>query len=207
MNINTLRLKFIAISALFLFTFSVNLSAQTITAEKTVSVAAYIRDKDEDAGLIRKRVVQPEIVRVISSVKPSASQILELEKFAFTAINQKRAEIGLPPLLWSDEVAKVARLHSENMVKYSFFSHQGMDGKRVDGRADSFGLTKWTAIGENIAYNKGYKNPVETAVEKWMQSPSHRENLLNNRWKESAIGIAVTADGTYFFTQVFLKRK
>ena len=207
MNKKSLRFKFIAISAFFLISFSTNLTAQTIKSEKTVSVAAYVRDKDEDAGLVRKRVVQPEIVRVNSSGKPSASQILELEKFAFTAINQKRAEIGLPPLLWSDEVAKIARLHSENMVKYSFFSHQGIDGKRVDGRADSFGLTRWTTIGENIAYNRGYKNPVETAVEKWMLSPGHRENLLNNRWRESAIGIAVTDDGTYFFTQVFLKRK
>jgi uncharacterized protein YkwD len=207
MNKKTLRLKFIAISALILLTFSANLSAQTIKSEKTVSVAAYIRDKEEDAGLVRKRIIENESVRVISSGKPTAIQISELEKLAFTAINQKRAEIGLPPLLWSDEVAKVARLHSENMVKYSFFSHQGIDGKRVDGRADSFGLTRWTAIGENIAYNRGYKNPVETAVEKWMLSPAHRENLLNNRWKESAVGIAVTADGTYFFTQVFLKRK
>jgi len=122
-------------------------------------------------------------------------------------INQKRAENGLSPVSWSDEVAKVARLHSENMVNFNFFGHKGMDGKNVDGRADSFGLTRWTRIGENIAYNRGYKNPVETAVEKWMLSTSHRENLLDDRWTETAVGIAVTDDGTYYFTQVFLRRK
>jgi uncharacterized protein YkwD len=48
---------------------------------------------------------------------------------------------------------------------------------------------------------------VEFAVERWMKSPKHRENLLSSRWKESGIGIAVTGNGTYYFTEVFLLRK
>src|SRR5215213_968850 len=199
--------KFVAISALALSVFTVNLFSQTIQAEKTGSVAAYVRDKDEESGLVRQRSVQDEAVKIPTSVKPSADEIPDLEKLAFALINQKRAENGLPPLAWSDEVAKLARLHSENMVKFNFFSHKGMDGKMVDGRADSLGLTRWTAMGENIAYNRGFKNPIETAVEKWMLSPTHRENLLNDSWKETAVGIAVTDDGTFFFTQVFLKRR
>jgi uncharacterized protein YkwD len=208
MNLKSFLLKSAVFSALFLCVFSANLLAQTIKAEKTASVASYVRDKeDEDSGLVRKRVAQPENVKIVSPVKPSAIQILDFEKLAFSLINQKRVEIGLEPLAWSDDVAKIARLHSENMVKFNFFSHRGIDGKMVDDRADSLGLTKWTAMGENIAYNRGYKNPIETAVEKWMLSEGHRENLLGERWKESAIGIAVTDDGTFYFTQVFLKRK
>lgn len=207
MILKSFLLKSVVFSALFLGAFSANFYAQTITAEKTGSVASYVRDKEEDAGLVRKRVAQPENVKIIPSAKPSATQILDFEKLCFALINQKRAEIGLEPLAWSDDVAKIARLHSENMAKFKFFSHTGIDGKMVDDRADSLGITKWTAMGENIAYNRGYKNPVEIAVEKWMLSQGHRENLLNDRWKESAIGIAVTDDGTYYFTQVFLKRK
>ncbi|HVE55570.1 MAG TPA: CAP domain-containing protein [Pyrinomonadaceae bacterium] len=208
MNLKTFLLKSAVVSALLFGAFSADFSAQTIKAEKTGSVASYIRDKEEeDAGNVRKRIAQPENVKIVSSVKPSELQILDFEKLAFGLINQKRAENGLEPLVWSDDVAKIARLHSENMVRFNFFSHKGIDGKMVDDRADSVGLTKWTAMGENIAYNRGYKNPIETAVEKWMLSESHRENLLNDRWKESAIGIAVTDDGTFYFTQVFLKRK
>ena len=174
-------------------------NAQTITIEKTGSVT----DFTQESGIVRRRTVESEK----STVNPSESRIFEFEKQAFELINQKRAENGLAAVLWSDEVAKVARLHSENMVKFKFFAHTGMDGKNVDGRADSFGLTRWTLIGENIAYNRGYKNPVETAVEKWMLSTSHRQNLLNDRWKETGVGIAVAADGTYYFTQVFIRRK
>jgi uncharacterized protein YkwD len=77
----------------------------------------------------------------------------------------------------------------------------------VNDRADAGGVHKWKAIGENIAFNQGYKNPIEFAVERWMKSTGHRENILNDRWKESGIGIAITADGAYYFTQVFIERK
>jgi uncharacterized protein YkwD len=40
-----------------------------------------------------------------------------------------------------------------------------------------------------------------------MRSQGHRENLLDTRWKESGIGIAVASDGSYYFTQVFLLRR
>jgi len=197
----------LAALALGFCAFSVNHYSQTIKAEKTGAVAAYVRDKDEESGEVRQRIVPGDTVKPTAPLKPSAEQLLDFEKQAFSLINQKRAEIGLAPLEWSDDIAKLARLHSENMVKFNFFSHRGVDGKMVDARADDLGITKWTAMGENIAYNRGFKNPIETAVEKWMLSQSHRENLLNDRWKESAIGIAVTDEGTFYFTQVFLKRK
>lgn len=129
------------------------------------------------------------------------------ERRAFDEINDQRTAIGLQPLIWSDEAARVARVHSENMANFKFFSHEGLDGKMVNDRADAFGVNKWKAIGENIAYNRGYKNPIEFAVECWMKSTGHRENILNGRWKEAGIGIAITAEGDYYFTQVFLDRK
>jgi uncharacterized protein YkwD len=115
--------------------------------------------------------------------------------------------MNLPELEWSEETAKVARFHAENMAKFGFFSHVGLDGKMVDERADYFGVKKWRAIGENIAYIRGYEKPTEVAVEKWLLSASHRENLLSSRWKETGIGIAVTDNGTFYFTQVFLQRR
>ena len=130
----------------------------------------------------------------------------ELEQKALDLLNAKRAANNLQPLRWSDELARVARAHSENMAKYKFFSHIGQDGLTVDARADSIGLSKWRAIGENIAYNRGFENPVEFACESWLKSPAHRDNLLSGRWKETGIGVAVAADGTYYFTQVFLTR-
>ncbi len=192
---------------LFLCALSVTIQAQTIKDDKSGSVAAFVAGKTEESGQIRKRIVESEVTKKSAFDIPTINQISEFERITFALINQKRQERGLQPLMWSEELAKIARMHSENMAKFDFFGHRGLDGKMVNDRADSLGLTKWTAMGENIAFNRGYQNPLECAVEKWMESVGHRENLLNSRWKESGIGIAVTNSGTFYFTQVFLKRK
>jgi uncharacterized protein YkwD len=141
----------------------------------------------------------------VAAEKPAST--VDLERQAFAMINELRAKNGTPQLIWSDDVAKVARLHSSSMAEQKFFSHQGLDGSMVDDRADKFGLSNWREIGENIAFTSGVAHPVDLAVEKWMESPAHRQNLLNKTWTESAIGIAIAADGTVYFTQVFLLRK
>lgn len=184
--------------AIFLSIFAVQISAQTLTAEKTGLVGF----KTNDESLSRQRVIRSKKIFAFS-----AAQIHAFEKEVFQLINKKRTELGLSELSWSEEIADMARLHSESMAKNNFFSHNGLDGKQVDGRADAAGIRRWSAIGENIAYNRGYDKPMEIAVEKWLLSPSHRENLLNSSWRETGIGIAVTEDGTFYFTQVFLKRR
>ena len=157
------------------------------------------------SGDTRQRVYKSESPKIVQTSK--VVNALNLELRAFDLINQQRSLIGLESLVWSDDAAKIARLHSESMATYNFFSHKGLDGLLVNDRADSFGVKKWQAIGENIAYNQGFENPVEFAVEHWMKSPKHRDNLLSRRWKESGIGISVTDEGTYYFTEVFLLRK
>jgi len=152
----------------------------------------------------------------ISRVNSNASQknrtvqsvdAASLEQRVFEQINQKRLENGLKKLIWSDEVARIARTHSANMANFNFFSHQGLDGKRVDDRADAAGLRKWRMIGENIAYNSGFENPVERAIFGWMNSAGHRQNILRDNWNETGIGVAVSPQGRFYITQVFLKRK
>lgn len=137
------------------------------------------------------------------SLTPSA--VRALERDAFQLINTERSLAGLPALKWSDKIAAVARLHSNNMAEQNFFSHKGLDGLMVDERAEKLNMGSWLAIGENIAFMKGYDNPVATAIEKWLNSQGHKKNLLNPDWTETAVGLAVTADGKYYFTQVFIR--
>lgn len=136
--------------------------------------------------------------------RSKASNAQDVERVAFDLLNRKRVERGLVALQWNDELAVLARSHSQAMAREKFFSHRGKDGKMVDERADSFGLTDWRSIGENIAFIKGVAKPAELAVEKWMESTSHRNNILKNNWSDSAIGVAIAPDNTFYFTQVFL---
>lgn len=165
---------------------------QILRAVKTTST------KDDDAES------RP---RVVGARSAPATNTASLERTAFNLLNQKRAENGLRALVWSDELEALARRHSEDMADYKYFSHRGRDGSMVSDRADRSGLTQWRSIGENIAFNRGYKDPIDVAVKLWLESPSHRHNLLSTEWRESAVGIAVAEDGSYYLTQVFLLRK
>lgn len=183
--------------------------AQSKTSQNRSGPNVAYRSAELEAGLARQRVVEDRSSGVrVSGVKASVVlNIVAVEKIAFAMINQKRSENGLKPLAWNAELASVARVHSQNMAEYQFFGHRGLDGKMVSDRADNIGLGRWRAIGENIAFNRGYQDPIAKAVEGWMNSPGHRHNLLEDSWKESAIGVAVTPDGSYYFTQVFLLKK
>jgi len=145
--------------------------------------------------------------RVVADGRSSASAAANLERKVFDVLNAVRRNQGLQDLQWNDDVAAVARMHSQNMASEKFFGHRGSDGSMVDDRADRVGLGSWRTIGENIAYMRGYDDPAALAVEKWMESTAHRTNLLGPNWKESAVGVAITSDGTYYLTQVFLLRK
>jgi len=152
---------------------------------------------------VRPRIVPEKASAVEASVIVNT---VSLEQTAFDLLNKKRIENGLKPLVWSEKLAPVARLHSHNMAERNFFSHRGLDDKMVSDRADDNNVGKWRAIGENIAFDRGYKDPIGKAVQLWLDSPSHRRNLLDSNWKETAVGIAIAADGSYYLTQVFLKR-
>jgi len=184
---------------LTILTFIVSVSAQT----KATHFDAAASNTADQLFPDSSRNVQPK-----TDEKESTFAVaLRLEREVFELLNAERTRRGLLELPWSDEVAKVARIHSDNMASQKFFSHRGSDGSMVDDRADRVGLSNWRLIGENIAYIRGFENPAATAVEKWLESTAHRNNLLGASWQESAVGVAITADGTIYMTQVFLFRK
>lgn len=193
-------LKKVFLSLAVFAAFAAVTNGQEFQANKSVKVATGYDISDFD----RPRIVdERREAAVASSV---IINTVELERVAFELLNQKRQDNGLMPLVWSEQIAAVARVHSQNMAEFKFFGHRGLDNKLVSDRADQLRLGRWRAIGENIAYNRGYKDPVEKAVDNWLNSQSHRHNLLSSEWKESAVGVAVGDDGSYYFTQVFLKK-
>jgi uncharacterized protein YkwD len=129
-----------------------------------------------------------------------------LERRVFDLVNNERLQAGLPALVWLDRVATVARYHSSNMATNNFFSHIDPQGRRSGKRADQLGVSDWKQIGENIAWLSG-NDPAERVVRCWMQSPGHRQNIMDPIYRESGIGLSIAADGKYYFTQVFIRRK
>ncbi len=74
-------------------------------------------------------------------------------------------------------------------------------GTSSGGREHAWNLCVGAA--ENLAVNKGYANPAVQAVQGWRKSPGHHANLIGN-FNLTGVGITRSADGTYYFTQIYL---
>jgi hypothetical protein len=99
--------------------------------------------------------------------------------------NQRRAEAGLPPLVYNSTLSIAAKAKGEHMLANDYWAHTAPDGTEPWAFFANAGY-KYKYAGENLA--RDFSNP-EAAIEAWMASPSHRENILSGRYKE--IGVAV----------------
>jgi len=128
--------------------------------------------------------------------------ILDAEMDAFDLLNDERTSRGIDALTMDPALREVARAHSEDMVDRGFFAHTNPDGDDPFERMANAGITYSTA-GENIAFNT-FSDPVVTAVNGWMNSEGHRNNILNANFTLTGMGVA--NDGAaYYFTQVFTR--
>jgi uncharacterized protein YkwD len=154
----------------------------------------------------RPRLVMPTSMAEPRGASLSASaSASSLERRAFNLINAQRIANGESPLVWDAELCRMAREHSENMARMGFLDHAGPDGD-MRTRARDNNIRGWSAMGENIAYNQGFDDPAAFAVERWMRSSKHRDNILNASFTRSGVGIARASDGRVFLTQVFIAR-
>jgi uncharacterized protein YkwD len=131
-------------------------------------------------------------------------QIESLEQECLTEVNRLREMRGLGRLDMSEELLEVARYYSRRMAEERFFSHTDPEGRTVRQRVSDAGIT-WRVLGENLAYSNGYSNPVAASMNGWMDSDSHRRNILDPSYRKTAIGAWISADGTIYFTEIFLK--
>lgn len=99
--------------------------------------------------------------------------------------NVERAKNNLPPLAENEELNKAAAAKAANMFEENYWAHYSPSGKDPWGFILAAGYN-FTVAGENLAKNYTTSNDVVVA---WMNSPSHKENIVNTKYKE--IGIAV----------------
>jgi uncharacterized protein YkwD len=130
------------------------------------------------------------------------SRFAALEQAIHQKINQYRQSQNLPPLTFDARISEEARGHSQAMASgKATFSHDGFE-KRVDAIAKSI---PYRSAGENLAYNQGYRDPVDQAVEGWLNSPGHYKNIVGD-FDVTGVGVVKTPQGRYYFTQIFIRR-
>lgn len=128
----------------------------------------------------------------------------EWEARLLASVNRIRVEHGLSPQFASSDLSRIARLHSEDMARRDFFAHVSPEGHDLSHRVMGFNL-EYLHLAENIGRNRGQEDPVEVAIDGWMNSPAHRKNILDGDLSQCGIGIAMDERGMFYFTQIFLQ--
>lgn len=124
----------------------------------------------------------------------------------FALVNIERERNNLKVLVWDNQLAEIARNYSRQMARENFFDHFDSQGADVVVRAKNARLKHWSKIGENLFSVKNLTFFGDFAVKKWMNSPTHRENILDADFNTGGIGIAESDTGEIFITQVFVRR-
>lgn len=135
----------------------------------------------------------PAVLGVASDISPA-----EL----LTITNEYRKENNLPPLRLDSDLSQAATFKASDMFAKNYWAHIAPDG-----------VTPWSFIlnsgyeylyaGENLA--RGYSTAPDV-VKAWMESPTHRANMLSKDYSDVGFAIAtgnLTGSDTVLVVEMF----
>jgi len=139
-----------------------------------------------------------------TSASGSASRpVAQVESEIHALVNRHRARAGLAPLAYDERIAEIAREHSRAMAsRRRSFGHADFDDRN---RAISR-VIPLRGMAENVAYDsRTGAQLVPSLVTGWINSPGHRRNI-RGAYDLTGVGVARSADGVSYATQIFVKR-
>jgi uncharacterized protein YkwD len=130
----------------------------------------------------------------------------DFEQAIVAAVNRLRSDRGLCELKFSEAARARARKQSMTMARHGYLAHHDFFGRELQERLIENPALQFRAAGENIARNRGFFEPAAEAVGGWVNSQGHLANILDARFTETGVGIAVDSEGMFYFTQIFLSK-
>ena len=106
------------------------------------------------------------------------------------ATNSQRQRSGTQDLQLNSALSAAAQAKADDMVTRNYWSHTTPDGQQPWSFLESSGY-KYEKAGENLAYGFVTSND---AVNGWMNSSTHRTNLLDVNYTEVGFGYANSTD-------------
>ncbi len=101
-------------------------------------------------------------------------------------LNEVRAINEAGPLSMDSKLTAVAEQHAAYMLQYNTLSHSGRNESNFEKRILNEGYS-YKSAAENIAFGAASN---EEVLDIWMNSPPHKENLINPQFTEIGIGVA-----------------
>ncbi len=121
-------------------------------------------------------VIHPGVLGYSSDITPN--KIIALT-------NQARERMGLPALRVNKSLNEAARRKAADMFAFNYWAHVSPSGRTPWSFFQEVGY-RYTVAGENLA--KDFTD-ADSVVQAWMASPTHRDNIVDARFRD--IGVAV----------------
>lgn len=160
---------------------------------ESISIATYetavLGEKEEK----RNRTISKQIA------EEQMANLSEQEQEVLSLVNEYRLQNGLNKLEPLAEIQNVAKLKAEDLVENNYFSHTSerlgtpfemLRNNRID----------YSIAGENLAGNISAKK----AVNAWINSKSHRENILEKKYEYTGIYIIESPIYGNIYVQIFI---
>lgn len=140
--------------------------------------------------------------REVGSILGYATDISPQKLFELTNRERERANLGT--LTYNDQLARAAQKKAEHMFANQYWSHYGPSGETPWQFIVGEGY-RYLSAGENLAKNFLFSDGVVAA---WMDSPSHRDNILKDEYTDVGFGIVngvLNGEETTLVVQMFGK--
>lgn len=132
-------------------------------------------------------LLNQSVIKTLVMVKPGIlgySSEITYQK-VLDQTNGERKKAGLNPLQYNQVLSDSARKKAEDMFKNDYWAHNSPQGKTPWTFFDAAGY-KYSVAGENLA--KDFYD-TDSLIKAWMNSPTHKANIIHQKYQE--IGIAV----------------
>jgi uncharacterized protein YkwD len=170
-------------------------------AHKTVKIKVNLSDLP---ALPNPKVAGPKGVAAQTlcpgfDLVPGPGRMKGVRSAILCLLNLQRAAKKLPLLHSSARLRKAARRHSADMLRRGYFDHQGPGGPTLPDRLRRVGY--WPAsAAENLGMGAGPLATPVNMVLAWMDSDSHRENILERKYTDLGIGVVRSSNQAAYTT-------
>jgi hypothetical protein len=119
-------------------------------------------------------------------------------------VNGVRQEAGIQILTLDPRLTEIAQEHAEEMAREGWLAVVSPSGVRPYHRLREKDIG-YARVGAIVARNSDPEDPAKYAFYTWKASASAHQRIYDHYYSLTGVGIAVDAEGQYYFSQIFLR--
>ena len=144
----------------------------------------------------------PGLAAAASQEQIAVPSTAGMEHDLHVALNAERTARGLQAVRVVPALVTLARQHSADLARRNVVSHDSETGQSYSQRLADAGVAS-VANGENVGRSSTSLTPL--IHQAFMDSPAHRQNMLDPAFDAVGVGVVLGNHGTYFVTVDFIK--